>query len=105
MMIECIDCHGDVGREANVLRYLKDTRARNADDFVIDAFTGNAAPKNPTPEQIAARKQFLRNRFEEDGGKLWQKSALEPQKGWWVPQTSKANAAGTDKEKAAAGAK
>jgi hypothetical protein len=102
VMIECIDCHGDVGREANILRYLRDTRARNAEDFVIDAFTGNAAPKNPTPEQIATRKTFLRNRFEEEGGKLWQKSALEPQKGWWVPQTSKANANGSDKEKAAA---
>jgi hypothetical protein len=89
VMIECIDCHGDAAKESNILSYVKNTRARNADDFVIDAFTGNAAPKNPTPEQIAQRKSFLTARFEEDGGKLWQKSALDPKKGWYVSQTSK----------------
>ncbi|HEY7118743.1 MAG TPA: hypothetical protein VH475_19290 [Tepidisphaeraceae bacterium] len=102
VMIECVDCHGDVDRESNILRYLKDTRARNADDFVAAAFTGNAAPKNPTPEQIAGRKTFLRTRFEEDGGKLWQKSALDPQKGWYVSQTSRLNPNGTPGEKAGA---
>ncbi len=89
VMIECIDCHGDVAKEASILSYLKDTRANNAEDFVISAFTGNAAPKNPTAEQIARRKTFLKERFEEDSGKLWQKSALDPKKGWYVSQTSK----------------
>ena len=89
VMIECIDCHGDVAKESSILTYLKDTRARNAEDFVIGAFTGNAAPKNPTADQIAQRKTFLKNRFEEDGGKLWQKSAMDPKKGWYVSQTSK----------------
>jgi hypothetical protein len=102
VMIECQDCHGDVDKPSKILSYLKDTRAKNADDFVIDAFTGNAAPKNPTADQIANRKSFLKNRFEEDGGKLWQKSALNPQKGWYVPQTSALNPSGAPGEKSGA---
>jgi hypothetical protein len=102
VMVECQDCHGDVDKEAKILTYLKDTRASNADDLVIGAFTGNAAPKNPTPDQIARRKTFLKNRFEEDGGKLWQKSALDPQKGWYVSQTARLNPSGSASEKAGA---
>jgi hypothetical protein len=102
VMVECQDCHGDVDKEAKILTYLKDTRASNADDLVIGAFTGNSAPKNPTADQIAQRKTFLKNRFEEDGGKLWQKSALDPQKGWYVSQTAKLNPNGTASEKAGA---
>ena len=102
VMVECQDCHGDVDREARILTYLKDTRARNVDDIVTGAFTGNAAPRNLTPEQMTERKTFLKNRFEEDGGKLWQKSALDPKKGWYVSQTSALNPSGTPSEKAGA---
>jgi hypothetical protein len=102
VMVECQDCHGDVDREAKILSYLKDSRSKNADNLVMDSFTGNAAPKNLTPEQLATRKAFLKNRFEEDGGKLWQKSALNPQKGWYVSQTSALNPNGTASEKAGA---
>ena len=87
VMVECQDCHGSVNEPANLFKYLNDRRGRDADKFVAGAFTGNAAPK-PTAEEISKRKQFIGARFEVRDNKLWQKSAIEPDKGWFVVQTT-----------------
>jgi hypothetical protein len=95
VVVDCNDCHGTVENEANILRYLKDRRGRDAQTFLRQAFTGAAAPKEPTAEEVTRRRGFIDQRFEERQGRLWQKSALDETKGWFVVQTADGNSPDT----------
>ncbi len=92
VMEECIDCHGTEAKEAAILSWLKlPRRQQNSDEgqkLLLSAFSGNAADNGMTPEQQMARnRRIISQHFDEKDGRLWQKSALDPEKGWYVVQT------------------
>lgn len=94
VMIECIDCHGSVEKESRILAFIKGDKVKT-EEF----FTGNAA-RNPSAEQLADFKKLIGKRFDEVNGRLWQKSALEPGKGWFVPQTASLDTSSDAKKRA-----
>ena len=110
IMEECIDCHGSEAEPAKMMQYLQLSkeslprartpaeRARVAqltkereeklNGLLLSSWTGNAADNGwPKEMQIARNKKIIDTKFEIKDGKLWQKSALDPTKGWFVVQT------------------
>ncbi len=108
IMVECADCHGTATVEAKILSYLKLPRPQRtgakARDLLAKAFTGSAAAKEPTDDQIADLRKLIDARFEKTSdNRLRQKSALRdeavakraadakdpaaPPQGWVIIQT------------------
>jgi hypothetical protein len=100
--IDCIDCHGTATEQPRILTALAaikkadakrgedETLNRAADDAVRRAFSG-AAGAERTTGQIGSFKRTLKNHFDrfesdEEGqpAVLYQRSALEPKKGWVI---------------------
>lgn len=110
IMEECIDCHGSEKEPAKLFQYLQLTkeappRARTPAErakvaqlnkereekmstLLLSSWTGNAADNGwPKEMQIGRNKKMVDSKFEIKDGKLWQKSALDPTKGWFIVQT------------------
>jgi hypothetical protein len=102
VLVDCIDCHGSAGEPPRLLKALEsmkkaeDKKNENeslnqlATKALRRAFNGAAAAKL-SDEQILHLKSTLREHFtrlesddEGQGPILFQKSALEPKKGWVV---------------------
>ena len=97
IMVDCIDCHGTAAAPARLLTVLakekESPKPKDIDAWVAKSFTGNAAA-NPTAGQIVARRGLIKNRFiavdvpEGEVPVLYQKSAIDPNKGWYVKQVA-----------------
>ncbi len=99
VMIECVDCHGTIEKEAVILQYKKKDEAykrvpsrqrerkeelrTERDALLPGAFTGNAASRDPkTASETALR--VISDRFELRNDMLVQKSALDSKNKTWV---------------------
>ncbi len=78
VMVECIDCHGGVEHESNILRYLKldaDRKgsSKEAQQLLAIAFTGNTASHDPKQNLRIVQDRFA---LDDSGNRLRQNSML-----------------------------
>lgn len=97
IMVDCIDCHGTAAEPAKLLTVFAKQKEiplpKDFDESIAKAFTGNAAA-NPSADQIASRRKLINRRFVAvdvpDGQvpMLYQRSAMDETKGWYVKQVA-----------------
>jgi hypothetical protein len=68
VMVECIDCHGDVGRAPKMFSWLNADSNKEKAKYVNELFTGNAKATYPRAQDVVTQH------FKVTGGKLFQKS-------------------------------